>query len=617
MYRFNHSDISIRSRLTNLTASSITCLLLLAACGTEEPTGLSTDDEVNQQVQSASEQSALNEIESSPDPQQTTPTAKPSPPPPISARPMADPGKVQIDKVYLAQTHVLEPSDPMFKLVGNRQALLKVQVTHPDGMPSPAVEAKLKLGKKSTTLTLQGPPRLPDGFESAPGKVDHNFEDSFVAYIPSEWVQPGLQLEVLAAGKKQSASIPVGAPNVLNMKMFDFHFFGRGNNDYPEGTLEEITAKVPASEFSVQRIRNVKFKEVVIVAPRDGSAPNVRVSSPEDYKAKTGRNMNGQQSSATHLIYALSRAGGEEDLSLFYGNIIGVGAGGEAGGFKGVSYTGAGLLLHELGHALSLKHWGDYADYPYRNDMHGIKAPQVYKGAHVGPTWGFDLRTKRFIPPTVQPGAINHEVGAYKKSPMQGGGIGDQDKGFLVRHYSDYGVRMMQNYLESKLVVYRDGQWYRWNDTEKRYSQPVPATTSARYPVEMNIPVISVIATTTLSDRSVNLVYEPVGPYIGNVIRTFDPTDRKDREDAKKMYCPKKGCDFTLKIIQDKKTSYFMIPHAAEEGDNPMSMHSVKINAVNVKASAGAVSAVDLLHTPDAETFGLNGKPEVLTSYRP
>ena len=74
-------------------------------------------------------------------------------------------------------------------------------------------------------------------------------------------------------------------------------------------------------------------------------------------------------------------------------------------------------------------------------------------GVHVGPIWAFDLPSGSFISPTVQPNSVGGELGVYKKDPMAGGGRGDQESGFLLRHFSDYSVHRMQNYLESHVLV--------------------------------------------------------------------------------------------------------------------------------------------------------------------
>ena len=52
-----------------------------------------------------------------------------------------------IDKVFFAQQHVQEPSDPLFKMVGNLPALIKVQVYSDKPRKAPGVVAILRLGK--------------------------------------------------------------------------------------------------------------------------------------------------------------------------------------------------------------------------------------------------------------------------------------------------------------------------------------------------------------------------------------------------------------------------------------------------------------------------------------
>jgi len=102
--------------------------------------------------------------------------------------------EAEIAEVYLAQTHVQKPDDALFKLVGNRNALLKVQVIAPDGMAASPVTAEVSsAGGQSTTLTLTGPGTLADSFDSYPGTVDHRYDDSFTVVIPAVWVKPGLR----------------------------------------------------------------------------------------------------------------------------------------------------------------------------------------------------------------------------------------------------------------------------------------------------------------------------------------------------------------------------------------------------------------------------------------
>lgn len=104
--------------------------------------------------------------------------------------------------------------------------------------------------------------------------------------------------------------------------------------------------------------------------------------------------------------------------------------------------------------------------------MFGVKAPVNYKDTHAGPTWAFDLPNKRFIPPTVQENAViprgnrTNIVGTYKQDPMQGGGVGDQEEGYIFRHFSDYSLYNAQKYLEDHIVIWNEDRnsYVSWDD---------------------------------------------------------------------------------------------------------------------------------------------------------
>ena len=520
--------------------------------------------------------------------------------------------EITVKEVYLAQTHVHKPDDLYSKLVGNRPTLLKVQVVAPDGTAVPQVTAVLSVDDETTTLTLDAPLALQDLFEAKLGKVQHKYDDSFATLIPAEWIRPGLSIEVKAGNDTVSHDIKVGAPSVVKMKMFDVHYFGLGTNDYPAGTLEELEAKWPVSDLTVERIRDIDFQELVV--PARSGVPYVRVSSKQDYYDQTGLGFDGEQAAALQWSEALSASGGNFDVAMQYINIIGVPAGGQAGGFDGVGGISVGILNHELGHALSLPHWGDNGSYPYKGEMYGIEPqPGVYMGTHTGPIWAFDLPTMTFIPPTVQENSVGGEVGYYKRSPMQGGGWGDQEDNFLMRHFSDYAVTRMQNYIEGKVAVLREGEYYKWNDEDGDYTWPV-ASDGVCYPIEEDVQVISVMAATTVADPNVNMVYPPIGPYEGNLIRIFDPTIPADRTAAAAVFAPSGGCDFSLRVVQGGQTKTYMLQASGTEG-SPLSNGTLKTAAINLRASDGAVTQVELLHTPDAEKNGLPGNPEVLHTW--
>ncbi len=121
------------------------------------------------------------------------------------------------------------------------------------------------------------------------------------------------------------------------------------------------------------------------------------------------------------------------------------------------------------------------------------------------------------------------------------------------------------------------------------------------HPIAHDVPVISGLVAMTVADADVNMIYSPIGPYRGNLIRTFDPRQAADRELAQKVFSPKGGCDFTLKIIHGGKERFYLLPTgAAEEGDSKK-LRRLSTSAVNVRAGDGSVTATELLHTPKAD----------------
>ncbi|NNC87462.1 MAG: hypothetical protein HKN82_03255, partial [Akkermansiaceae bacterium] len=527
---------------------------------------------------------------------------------------------VSIDAVYFGQSHVQKADNPYFGLVSNRDALIKAHVVDPTTPPSPPVTATLTLDGQNLILPLTGPAVLPASVPDGLGVVQHSYDDSFTATIPAAWVQPGLEVTVNAGTASTSiTNIEIGAPTRVIMRMFDVHYFGQVTGDYPAGWEDELEAKWPVAELEVRRLPDVVFPELVI-PPRAG-LPAARVTSPSDYLQQTGQNFDGEQAAALAWNGALKRAGGRSGrVYLSYINIYGVNAGGQAGGFSGVGNgTSAGILHHELGHALSLPHWGNNAAYPYKGAMHGIQPPASFNETHAGPAWAFDLRTGAFIPPTAQPNNVSgHPAGTYKVDPMQGGGTGWQEPGYLLNHFSDYSMNQMRNYLDGHVVVWNQtlGQYAGWNQATGDYTNVV-SNNGVQYPIEHDADVITVMASVSGANPGVNMVYPPIGPYVGGRIKTFDPTVPAERVEAQAIFAPANGCDVTLRILQGGVEKTYMLAASWEPGADPLSGGSLKTEAVNLLASDGEVTRVDLLLTPDAEDNGLPADPEVLYTWSP
>jgi len=527
-----------------------------------------------------------------------------------------------IDAVYFGQSHVQKASDAYPTLAGNRETLIKAHVANPAMPASPLVQAQLSLAGNSLTIPLTGPATLPASIPHGPGVVEHSTADTFTAIIPAAWVKPGLTVTVTAGGVSYPVpALNIGAPTKLIMTMTDIHFFELKADDYPAGWETELGAKLPVSSLEVRRAADVVFPELVM--PPRGGFPALRVTSKAQYQTITGMSFDGENDASTNWNVALRRAAGRTTgYSLYYLNKYNVPSEGVAGGFSGVGTGTAasrGILLHELGHALSLPHWGDNAAYPYKGAMHGIPAPGVYKETHAGPTWAFHLPTRAFIPCVTQPNNVDGKPpGTYKGDPMQGGGSGFQETGYIFNHFSDYSVNAMRTYLENTVVAWNGtlNSYATWNRTTNDYTN-LRTNNGVSYPLQRDQSVISIMASVSGASPSVNMVYPPIGPYTTGLIRLFDPTNATDRTDAQSIFAPANGCDVTLRVTQGGVVKHYMLAASYVPTADPLSGASLVTEAVNLPAANGAITRVDLLLTPDAQINGLPTSPQVLYVWTP
>lgn len=542
----------------------------------------------------------------------------------------------QLGPVFLAQQHVLEPTDPLFRLVSNLEALIKVQVYAEKPIDAPYVLAVLKLGDKQRHLHLRGPAKLPGPYTGDPVMRPHRYDDSFTAIVPRQWVRPGLEIAVElrrydyteaqnydvgtstseavqsihTLARKDLGRINVGAPSPLVMNMFDFHYFGRGRQaDHPTGWEDEFKARLPVSQFTVHRARNIVLDPVVWM-PR-GGIPTMRVTSPEQYEKDTGIRLDGEQGMSLRLGRALKRAGGWMGTwRLYYINICGLQAGGQAAGFQSVgSIHRNGVILHEVGHSLSLPHWHRNPRYPYKLTMYG-ENPGEPTTPNAGPTWAFDLNRREFLPPYQRTADGGYE---WTKDPMAGGGRYPGPE-YIYRHFSDFSVNQMRNFLEKRIVFFNDqtGQYARWNDQTAAYDLVVESD-GLQLPLERDVDVVSLLVTASLVAESASIVYPPIGPYTAGLIHRFDPTTKAGRDNAKRFGFDEKGFNTAVRVTQGGKVSTYILDLKLSPDDDPHKHFHVA--AINLPARDGNVTNVELLYAPNMLNDGIGPDARLLASW--
>ncbi len=522
----------------------------------------------------------------------------------------------RIDRVFLAQHHVLEPDNPLFTLVGSLDALLKVQVHADAPRPSPTVQARLELDGRTDALPLKGPARLPPRPTGDPLLMTHSFEDSFTAVIPGDWVAPGLSVtvelldaEARVLDRRDLGALRVGAPSWERMTMFDVHYFGGGlGDDYPDGWFEQLVVRFPVAGMELQRVRNIVFEELVML-PRSG-VPATRSGSREQYLEQTGVVWDGKQAIALRWNRALLRAAGPGPggtQRLYYLNIHGVPSGGQGGGYQGVgSGTRHGVLIHELGHAFGLPDLvRPTRRYPYWGPMLGI---DPYHGGvntpHVGPTWAFDPVRREFLSPL-------SDEGTFRRDPMGGGGMNREGGEDLFRFFSDVHFSRMRTRIERNQTA--------WDATAGAYRRWDPETASFSLPAEQDetrpagaddVEVISLLGSASLVTREANIVYPPIGPYRAGTVRLYDATSAEDRAGARAAGLA--NVNLCLRVTQGGRESTYLVDDPLDPAQDPLDPASFHVFAINLRAEEGEVTRVELLHTPGVLDTGLPEDPDVV-----
>lgn len=310
-----------------------------------------------------------------------------------------------IDEVFIAQTHRHSLDHPFYFTIGYRPALFQVAVSGSGQAPDVEVEG-FREGNSIGKLCLKGPATLPTSIDlSLP-----DFDNYFSVTLPKNWVQPGLELRLTAGDQVRAITneeLKIGPYTEINLVMYEMDVLDYNtsphNSPIIDNFIQESGAALPASVFRYGVFpERLKFPE--LVASND-TEQTVRLTSRGEM-SKNGINSDGSINSvATLFIGNLHRATGDFLSTIYFGNTLNLAPGGWGGGHSFVSFDFSDVYIHELGHALSLPHWGESAFeiedpqsyqylYPYGGD--------VGKGGGRGETWGFLQHIYEFVNPVCQ-----------------------------------------------------------------------------------------------------------------------------------------------------------------------------------------------------------------------
>ncbi len=474
----------------------------------------------------------------------------------------------KIEHVVFAQTHVLEPTHPLFFLIAKRPALVEVVVTGQGAAPEVRVDAQagtVTLG----SLCLKGPATLPATVDF----TKHQKIDRYTATMPASWLVPGLAIKVIAGSATTSFSatnLKVGPAPELNLVMLkmDVLNYNDGKPDIaaPVSWLADMASAFPASVFRFGNFPvRVPLPKLASSTDVAGSAPLLLSKRPCEGTETPANTANACEASkvapfsvlsAVNLLTgALHKATGETLFTYYYGNAENLYVGGLGSGKVQASAQFDGIMLHEQGHALDLPHWGEAYPKPNPgvNDYQYPYGGQQNDGGGRGESWNYHQSIDEFVSPICQV-TKNSNYGKERSDAMQRSNACDEMRSTGVGPwdgFGDFSALAMFRYMTgapaySGTVSYRGANapfhlkpqlgWpnlvVNADGTRSLVRENQPTATvdpweqhlNILFPEKWDVPVAMVYGSFNPAGGAANYVYEPLS-YTGNLTRVVDPTD--------------------------------------------------------------------------------------------
>ena len=311
-----------------------------------------------------------------------------------------------IEEVFFAQTHRHAVDHPFFFMIGERPALLQVAVTGTGTSPDVTVQGTMN-GNNIGTLCLKGPASLPALLSFDINTPD--FNNYFTVTLPKSWIQDGLSLTINAGGMSRtitSSELKIGPYTELNLVMVnqDVMDYNSGPHLKPifDDFLEELASSMPASV-----VRFGIFPETIVypeIVTSDGTETLIRFQGKGQVASHPIADDGYINAIAVEALGNM-HLGTKDYVSTFYfGNTLNLAPGGWGGNKAFVSFDYTDVFIHELGHALSLPHWGNHYELtnPHPSTYEYPFGGETGNGGGRGTTWNFIQDSYEFVSPKCQ-----------------------------------------------------------------------------------------------------------------------------------------------------------------------------------------------------------------------
>ncbi len=509
----------------------------------------------------------------------------------------------QIEGIFFAQTHRHSIDHPFYFLIGFRPALFQVAVTGSGASPDVQVEGFME-GVSQGMLCLSGPDNLPGSIDlSVP-----DFTNYFSVTLPKAWVKPGLTLQLTAGNETRDLSeeaLKVGPFTELNMVLFDMDVMDYNTEPHRtpmiENLIQETASAIPASIIRFGTFPEVlRFPEV---SASNGTNEIVRLRARNENGLRGITNEGAINANSASFMGNMHLSMGDYLITLYHGNTLNLDPGGWGGGKSFVTPDFDDVYIHELGHALSLPHWGDAYQRPISNEFQYLYpyGGENGNGGGRGEAWNFIQDIYEFIDPTCQFDERG-QAGIETSDAMQRNNHCLEDRTESQGPwdgFGDFSALAMHRYMmgaenaRSGSVNYRGGgvdfQLSRQEgfptatvegDTRVYSRDPLqPAQLGYREFVKvpgeekLNEDVYLIYGSAHATQTQANIVYKPI-KYKGTLLPVLDPTDPTRIEEMKTLdvYRDLLGStrDITLKVTYaDGSTLHAINPYHSYERDNP------------------------------------------------